>query len=156
MKWGIDRNLIGSIGEATRLSQYRKTHEEVGELLEAIELENVELAKDAIGDIYVTLVLQAHMWGLTMDECIEAAWNEIKDRKGKMVDGIFVKREQALDKLTEVGQEMGDYDVETQAKDLCNYPDCKCPFDMDSYGKCFQGLTNTSEQDNSAINNNKE
>lgn len=94
IQWGVDRNLVGATGEATRLGQYRKTHEEVGEILEAIELNDKELAKDAIGDTYVTLVLQAEMWGLTMSECIEQAWNEIKDRKGRMVNGIFVKEQQ--------------------------------------------------------------
>ena len=77
--------------EAAKLGQYRKTHEEVGEILEAIDLDDVDLAKDAIGDTYVTLVLQAERWGLTMAECIDQAWNEIKDRKGRMVNGIFVK-----------------------------------------------------------------
>lgn len=91
IQWGVDRNLIGPTGEATMLGQYRKTHEEVGEILEAIELGDRELAKDAIGDTFVTLVLQAQMWDLSMEECIEAAWNEIKDRKGKMLNGVFVK-----------------------------------------------------------------
>ena len=91
IQWGTDRNLVGPTGEATKLGQYRKTHEEVGEILEAIDLDDVDLAKDAIGDTYVTLVLQAERWGLTMAECIDQAWNEIKDRKGRMVNGIFVK-----------------------------------------------------------------
>lgn len=93
IQWGIDRNLVGPTGEATKLGQYRKTHEETGEILEAIELNDKELAKDAIGDTYVTLVLQAEMWGLTMSECIEQAWNEIKDRKGRMENGVFVKEQ---------------------------------------------------------------
>lgn len=94
IQWGVDRNLIGPTGEATKLGQYRKTHEEVGEILEAIELNDRELAKDAIGDVYVTLVLQAEMWGLSMAECIEKAWHEIKDRKGRMENGIFVKEQE--------------------------------------------------------------
>lgn len=94
IQWGVDRNLIGQTGEATKLGQYRKTHEEVGEILEAIELNDRELAKDAIGDVYVTLVLQAEMWGLSMAERIEKAWNEIKDRKGRMQNGIFVKEQE--------------------------------------------------------------
>ena len=89
--WGFDRNLIGPTGEATMIGQYRKTHEEVGEILEGIELCDIGMIKDAIGDTYVTLVLQAEMWGLTMAECIDAAWDEIKDRKGRMQNGVFVK-----------------------------------------------------------------
>ena len=32
-------------------------------------------------------------YGTTLEACLELAWNEIKDRKGKMVDGVFVKEE---------------------------------------------------------------
>lgn len=35
----------------------------------------------------------AHHYGFTMLECLESAYNEIKDRKGKMIDGVFVKQE---------------------------------------------------------------
>lgn len=91
IQWGIARNLIGPTGEATRVGQQSKTEEEVGELADAIASDDIDAARDAIGDVYVTLVMQAAMWGLTMEECVEAAWNEIKDRKGRMVNGIFVK-----------------------------------------------------------------
>ena len=91
VQWGVARNLVGPTGEATKLSQFRKTQEEVLELLEAIDLDSPELAMDAIGDIYVTLVLQAEMWGFYMGDCVEAAWTEIKDRKGRMENGVFVK-----------------------------------------------------------------
>lgn len=91
IQWGIDRNLIGPTGEATKFGQWRKTEEESTELLEAIIEQSIEKARDAIGDIIVTLVMQAQMWNLTMDECIEAAWNEIKVRKGRMTNGVFVK-----------------------------------------------------------------
>jgi len=91
IEWGCARGLIGPTGEATRSGQWRKTVEEVMELHEAIDEKDPEKAKDAIGDVYVTLVMQAQMWGLTMDECIEAAWQEIKDRKGRLVNGVFVK-----------------------------------------------------------------
>lgn len=91
IRWGIARNLIGPTGEATRVGQQAKTEEEVRELADAIAADDLEAARDAIGDVYVTLVMQAQMWGLSMTECIEAAWNEIKDRKGRMINGIFVK-----------------------------------------------------------------
>lgn len=102
IQWGIDRNLIGPTGEATRLGQQKKTEEEARELYDAIKLPSlgfmehedkdaIPYVRDAIGDIIVTLIMQAQMWGLTMEECIEAAWQEIKDRKGRMTGGIFVK-----------------------------------------------------------------
>lgn len=89
--WGVARNLIGPTGEATRVGQQAKTEEEVQELQDAIAADDIAAARDAIGDVYVTLVMQAQMWGLTMQECIEAAWQEIKDRKGRMINGVFVK-----------------------------------------------------------------
>jgi NTP pyrophosphatase (non-canonical NTP hydrolase) len=91
IQWGIDRNLIGPTGEATREGQQRKTEEEVQELRDAIEANDIDEAKDAIGDVYVTLVLHSQMWGLSMDECIDQAWSQIKDRKGRMINGVFVK-----------------------------------------------------------------
>jgi hypothetical protein len=96
INWGIARNLIGPTGQATKDGQNKKTREEVEELQTAINSEkigtrSIDGARDAIGDIIVTLVMQAQMWGLTITECLDAAWDEIKDRKGRMVDGIFVK-----------------------------------------------------------------
>ncbi len=91
IQWAIDRNILGPQAVSTPNAQHRKTKEEVNELSDAIEACDVEEVKDAIGDIVVTLILQAQMWSVTVDECIEAAWQQIKDRKGKMVNGIFVK-----------------------------------------------------------------
>ena len=50
-----------------------------------------ELIIDSIGDIYVVLVILCMQLGLDINDCIKAAYDKIKDRKGKMVDGIFVK-----------------------------------------------------------------
>lgn len=105
VRWAQDRNILGSIEisqQGTEMGQARKTLEEVGELFEAIGYANLAqsvpdynmakgLARDAIGDIIVTLAIQAAMWGLSLEECIEHAWQEIKDRKGQMVNGVFVK-----------------------------------------------------------------
>ena len=102
IQWGIDRNLIGPTGEGTRMGQQKKTEEEVRELYNEILLVDFGITeyqeedakpqvRDAIGDIIVTLVMQAQMWDLTMEECIEAAWDEIKVRKGRMTNGVFVK-----------------------------------------------------------------
>ena len=91
IQWGIDRNLIGTTGKATKYGQIKKTVEETEELITAIDKNNIYEARDAIGDVYVTLVMQAQMWGLSMDECIDQAWSQIKDRKGRMINGVFVK-----------------------------------------------------------------
>jgi len=65
--------------EAAKHTQLDKTREEVNELEESIFNNDKNTAKDAIGDIIVTLVIQAKMWDLSLMECCEAAWNEIKD-----------------------------------------------------------------------------
>jgi NTP pyrophosphatase (non-canonical NTP hydrolase) len=89
--WAQARNIIGPTGQATRESQAKKTMDEVVELMVAIGMHDTAAARDAIGDIIVTLVIQAQMWNLHIDECVEAAWQQIKDRKGRMVNGVFVK-----------------------------------------------------------------
>ena len=89
--WAKDRGIFDPVHGSTRKRQADKTQEELNELFDAINDAKITSAMDAIGNIFVTLVIQAYMWNMSMDECIEAAWQEIKDRKGKMVDGLFVK-----------------------------------------------------------------
>lgn len=88
--WGTQKGILPN---ANRYAQFKKTVEECDELLLAIDKHDKEEAKDAIGDIFVTLVMQSRAWDLTMVECIEAAYDQIKNRKGKMVDGQFVKEQ---------------------------------------------------------------
>jgi hypothetical protein len=42
-------------------------------------------------NLVVVLTIIASQYGWTIEECIEAAYQEIKDRKGKMVDGMFIR-----------------------------------------------------------------
>ena len=71
--------------------QLLKVLEEVGETAGAL-LKNKEAEiKDGIGDSFVTLIILAKQLGLEPADCLEAAWNEIKDRTGKTVNGVFVK-----------------------------------------------------------------
>jgi len=87
-QWGHDK---GIINQSTPMLQFHKTLEEVNELEEAIMDSNLDEIKDAIGDITVTLVLQAEMNGLDYLECVQSAYDIISKRKGKMVNGIFIK-----------------------------------------------------------------
>lgn len=48
---------------------------------------------DAVGDTYVTLVILCQQLGIEIADCVSAAYNEIKDRRGKLVDGTFIKEE---------------------------------------------------------------
>lgn len=86
--WATDRNLIkGSNPQA----QMVKLVEEVGELAAGVARGNKLLIADSIGDAVVVLTILAAQYGLTLEGCLADVWDEIKDRKGRMVDGVFVK-----------------------------------------------------------------
>ncbi len=87
-QWAEDRNLVKG---ATRQSQMLKMTEEVGELAAGIAKGREAEVKDAIGDCVVVLTILAAQSGMLIEDCIDAAYAEIKDRKGKMVDGVFVR-----------------------------------------------------------------
>jgi NTP pyrophosphatase (non-canonical NTP hydrolase) len=87
-KWAADRNLIEG---ATVHAQFVKLIEESGELAAGIAKNRPEEIKDGIGDMVVVLTILAAQNGLTIEECIAAAYEEIKDRKGRMIGGMFVK-----------------------------------------------------------------
>ena len=70
---------------------YRKTVEELGELSSAYSRQNKAMMIDSLGDTAVCLINLATQMGLDFNECLEHAYNEIKDRKGKTVNGVFVK-----------------------------------------------------------------
>ena len=64
-----------------------------GELAKALLSSNHDEVIDAIGDMIVVLTNLAHMEGLKIENCIDSAYNEIKNRKGSMINGTFVKDE---------------------------------------------------------------
>ena len=86
-KWAVDRNVVS--GDVK--SQMVKLLEEAGELATGINKDKRELIIDSIGDVYVVLVILCMQLGLDINDCIKAAYDEIKDRKGKLVNGLFVK-----------------------------------------------------------------
>ena len=85
-QWHHDRNLIDG---STDKDQYMKLIQEAGELSDNI-CKGRDISDD-IGDMMVVLINIATRNNLTITECLEAAYNDIKDRKGRMVDGVFVK-----------------------------------------------------------------
>ncbi len=87
--WHYARNLIEG---ATDKDQVCKLIQEVGELSDNV-CKNRDVADD-IGDIMVVLINIAERNGLSMRHCLQVAYSDIQDRKGKMVDGIFIKEEQ--------------------------------------------------------------
>lgn len=72
-------------------NQMLKVIEEMGETASAL-LKGDELKLiDGIGDSFVTLIILSKQLGLEPSVCLQAAWNEIKNRTGKTVDGTFIK-----------------------------------------------------------------
>ena len=86
IQWHRDRNLIAG---STDAAQHTKLVEEVKELETNILLSQPVI--DDIGDCLVVLINIAERNGLSLFDCLSHAYEDIKDRKGKMVDGVFVK-----------------------------------------------------------------
>jgi len=87
-KWADDRGLYKHGDTKT---QALKLVEEVGEICRAILKDNHSDVEDGIGDAVVVLTNLAELQGTSIEACIEAAYNEIKDRTGKMDNGTFKK-----------------------------------------------------------------
>lgn len=87
--WSQDKEL----DKADSSKQFLKVIEEIGEVADALAKNKPEELKDGIGDTIVTLIILAQQNGLTLEECLQTAYNEIADRKGEMVNGVFIKEE---------------------------------------------------------------
>ena len=85
-QWHRDRNLIEG---STDKDQYLKLIQEAGELSDSLCKEKD--IRDDVGDMMVVLINIMVRNNLTMKECLAVAYDDIKDRKGKMIDGILVK-----------------------------------------------------------------
>jgi NTP pyrophosphatase (non-canonical NTP hydrolase) len=86
--WASDKGIL-TRENATK--QMLKVMEEVGETAGALAKGKEAEIKDGIGDAFVTLIILSFQLGLDPTDCLETAWNEIKDRKGKTIGGVFVK-----------------------------------------------------------------
>jgi NTP pyrophosphatase (non-canonical NTP hydrolase) len=89
--WAYNKGILKHGDSKT---QTLKLQEEVGELASAILKSKPKEVKDAIGDIVVVLTSIAYFNGLTIEDCINSAYSEIKNRTGQIKDGNFVKEEQ--------------------------------------------------------------
>ena len=114
IQWAADRDILNG---SNALKQLDKTSEELNELQRALgqwymldalvacdaitptsavkqTQHEVELeVMDAYGDILVTLIIAARLDGIDIQDALASAWNTIKDRKGRLVNGKFVKEE---------------------------------------------------------------
>ena len=86
--WAEDKGIYESGDPKT---QYIKLMEEAGEVGRAILKADLPEIKDGIGDMVVVLTNLAELCGLTIEECVESAYDVISKRTGKMKNGTFVK-----------------------------------------------------------------
>lgn len=86
-QWSKDKNLDN--GNPDR--QALKFYEEAGEIGAALSRNKLDDLKDGIGDTVVTLIILAQQHGMTLQECLQFAYDEIKGRKGKTINGTFIK-----------------------------------------------------------------
>ena len=88
INWHQDRNLIDGSSDK---DQTLKLLQELGELSDSI-CKGGDI-KDDIGDMLVVMLNITTRNKVSLSQCLGKAWEDIKDRKGKMIDGIFVKEE---------------------------------------------------------------
>ena len=90
MNWAANRGLY-EMGDSK--TQYIKLQEEAGELAKALLSNDKAEVIDAIGDMVVVLTNLAHLEGVHIETCINTAYKVISKRKGRMLNGTFVKDE---------------------------------------------------------------
>jgi len=89
LRWSEQRQIVPN---STPFAQSIKAVEEINELVDALRDGNKIEAIDAIGDTVVCLINICALLDVNLTDCLEAAYNQIKDRRGYMnAEGIFVK-----------------------------------------------------------------
>lgn len=91
--WAENRNLH----TADPNKQVLKLGEEFGELCQGMVKGNSNQVYDSIGDMYVVLTIFSMQLGVNIEDCVRMAYEEIKDRKGEMVNGVYVKESDLID-----------------------------------------------------------
>ena len=86
-EWSINKGL----DKAESSKQFLKIAEEVGEVAAALARSDKDALRDGIGDVVVTLIILAQQNDMDLYECLNCAYDEIKGRTGKTVNGVFVK-----------------------------------------------------------------
>ena len=87
--WAKERGLLEESNDTK--AQTLKLMEEVGELAHAVAYRDEQGLKDSIGDCAVVLIILAAQNGTKFEDCLNYAWDEIKNRQGKLEDGLFKK-----------------------------------------------------------------
>lgn len=89
LRWAEARKIIPN---STPTAQYLKAVSEMGELADALNKQDMPAVKDAVGDTLVCLINMCALLDIDMIDCLNGAWDQIKDRKGTLLpSGVFVK-----------------------------------------------------------------
>ena len=86
--WADQKNLLK---KENSKAQMLKVLEEIGETAGALLKKNNKELIDGLGDSFVTLIILCYQLDLEPKDCLQTAWNEIKNRKGKTVNGTFIR-----------------------------------------------------------------
>ena len=86
-EWAAKRGL----DKADSSKQLLKLQEELGELTQGHLKNNEQQVEDSIGDLFVVLTIYCLQQNISLQECVKGAYNTIKSRTGKMINGVFVK-----------------------------------------------------------------
>lgn len=86
-QWAKNKGL----DKAEPSKQMLKVVEETGEVAAALARNDQDALRDGIGDVAVTIIILALQNDMDLYECLNCAYDEIKGRTGKMVNGVFVK-----------------------------------------------------------------
>lgn len=89
---------LKGLNTADSSKQMLKVVEETGEVAAALARNNKDDLRDGIGDVVVTLIILAQQNDMDIFECLNTAYDEIKERTGQMVDGVFVKSDDLINK----------------------------------------------------------
>lgn len=91
--WAAER---GILEHSTAQAQFLKAVSEMGELADGIAKGRIGEIVDAAGDVTVCLINMCEILQINLVDCLEIAWDEIKDRKGQMLPGgVFVREDDA-------------------------------------------------------------
>ena len=89
LRWAETRKIVPN---STPTAQYLKAVSEMGELADALNKRDMPAIKDAVGDTLVCLINMCALLDIDMIDCLNGAWDQIKDRKGTLLpSGVFVK-----------------------------------------------------------------
>lgn len=86
-QWAKERDLLDKDPHI----QFSKIVEELGETSAAYNKQKHDDLIDSIGDLLVTIIIFSKQVGMNPVDCLNEAWQTIKDRQGKTINGVFVK-----------------------------------------------------------------